>query len=146
MLVVAQALIGVLGLHWITIRSLGGFIEFVIVTGFVSGMVAMLPPLVIPFLNPENPETLGTRIGMIYAAAGLGALVGSPIALETVPGNISSVRPHDFLGVQLFMGLCALVGAAFFVLPAKVAGANWKRLVGGIGQAPWVDVIRMIHR
>jgi len=129
MLLVSEGLIGVMGLHWITIRSLGGFVEFAILTGFISIKVASLPPVVIPYLNPEQPETLGTRIGFIYAAAGLGVLVGNPIALSTVPKDVSDVGPSGFLGAQLFMGLSALIGMMFFIVPGRTAGRNWNRIM-----------------
>lgn len=146
MLVLAQASVGLLGLHWITIRSSGGFIEFLVVVGFISGAVASLPPVVIPFLNPDKPEQIGTRIGMAYAAAGIGVLVGNPIALATVPRDVSIVGPGGFLGAQLFMGLCSLVGAAFFVLPAQVAGKNWQKTIGGIRRSPFKDLWHVMRR
>lgn len=146
MLVIAQASVGLLGLHWITIRSLGGFIEFLVIVGFISGTVASLPPVVIPFLNPDKPEQIGTRIGMAYAAAGIGVLVGNPIALATVPRNVSVAGPGGFRGAQLFMGLCSLTGAAFFVLPAQVAGTNWQKTVGGIRRSPFKDLWQVIRR
>lgn len=120
MLLLAQTLIGVLGLHWITITSIGGFVEFLIYTGFISGAVATLPANVLPYLCP-NPETLGTRIGMAYAAAGFGTLIGNPVALA-LTGDTST--GDGFLGAQLWMGICALIGATFFILPAMSAKRN----------------------
>ena len=125
MLLVAQALIGVLGLHWITVATLGGFVEFLIFVGFISGMVATLPAATIPYICP-SPDTLGTRIGMIYASAGLGTLIGNPVALATV-GNATT--RGDFLGAQLWMGMCALVGAALFIVPARSAKRNRKAML-----------------
>ena len=146
MLLVAQALIGVLGLHWITVSTLGGFVELLIYTGFISGMVATLPATVMPYISPE-PETLGTRIGMIYAAAGLGVLIGNPIAL-VLTGDTSN--RSGFLGAQLWMGLCALVGAAFFVVAGNAAKKNWGAALGNGRekgrQPPWVDIIRLLRR
>ena len=127
MLLVAQALVGLLGLHWVTIATLGGFVEFLIFIGFISGMVATLPAATIPYICP-SADTLGTRIGMIYAAAGLGALIGNPVALATVG---DSKTRGDFLGAQLWMGICALIGAAFFIIPARSAQKNRKALLGG---------------
>lgn len=146
MMVLSQISVGLLGLHWITIRSLGGFVEFLVVVGFLSGAVASLPPVVIPFLNPDKPEQIGTRIGIAYAAAGIGVLVGNPIALATVPRDVVGAGPGGFLGAQLFMGLCSLTGAAFFVLPAQVVGRNWKKTIGGIGRSPLQDLWRLLQR
>ena len=141
MLVVAQTLIGMLGLHWITVATLGGFVEFLIFNGFISGMVATLPASVIPYICPK-PETLGTRIGMIYAAAGMGVLIGNPVALS-ITGNPR--RREDFSGAQLWMGLCALFGAAFFVLPASSAKRNRRAIMGSQEEqrqrSPWEDLV-----
>ena len=145
MLLLAQALIGVLGLHWITVATLGGFVEFLIFTGFISGAVATLPSNVIPYICPKA-ETLGTRIGMIYAVAGLGVLIGNPIALATT-GDTST--REGFLGAQLWMGICALIGAAFFVLPAKSAKQN-RAVAFGIEwegtPSPWMDLTMSVWR
>ncbi len=139
MLLLSQTLIGVLGLHWITIASIGGFVEFLIYTGFISGAVATLPSNVIPYLCP-NPDTLGTRIGMIYAAAGFGTLIGNPVAFA-LTGDTST--RDGFLGAQLWMGVCALIGAAFFILPAMSAKRN-RAVVFGLKEneeaSPWKDL------
>lgn len=112
LLLVAQIATGVLGLSWITVRSIGGWIEIQIFYGFFSGMVANLGAVVIPYLCPSL-DVLGTWTGMIYASAGVGILVGNPIALA-----LSHVEAGDFLGAQLWMGLTALTGAVFFSITA----------------------------
>ena len=140
MLLLSQTLIGVLGLHWITVATLGGFVEFLIFTGFISGAVATLPSDTIPYICP-NPETLGTRIGMIYAAAGFGTLIGNPVALA-LTGNTST--REGFLGAQLWMGICALVSAVFFVIPARVAKRNRAVAFGSKHETkanPWMDLM-----
>lgn len=93
--------------------------------GIFSGMLATLPATVIPYICP-NPDTIGTRIGMLYGSAGVGALIGNPIALAAT-GDTSTRQ--GFLGAQLWMGICALVGAAFFVLPARTAKRNREALL-----------------
>ena len=75
----------------------------------------------------DCPEaTIGTRIGMLYGSAGVGALIGNPIALAAT-GDTST--RHGFLGAQLWMGVCALVGAAFFVVPSRTAKRNRKTVL-----------------
>lgn len=147
MLLLAQILMGVLGLHWITIATHGGFIEFLIFIGFISGMVATLPPTVIPYICPK-PETLGTRIGVIYASAGIGVLIGNPVALA-ITGDTS--KREGFLGAQLWMGICSLIAAAFFVLPAKEGDRNWRAAVKnevenekGRPPQPWEDLLSLV--
>lgn len=115
LLLLAQLASGILGLSWITIRSVGGFVELQIFYGFVSGMTATLPAIVVPYVCPSL-AVLGTRMGMIYAAAGIGVLIGNPIALAA-----SKPEKGQFLGAQLWMGLTALVGSALFVVTARAA-------------------------
>ena len=117
MLFVAMILVGVMGFAWVGVTSIPSLIAFSVFYGLVSGTVATLPATVIPHICP-SPSTLGTRIGMIYASAGVGTLIGNPVALATT-GH--ALRKHQFLGSQLWMGLCALVGAGFFVVPAITA-------------------------
>ena len=143
----SQAIVGVLGLHWITVATLGGFIEFLIFTGFMSGAVATLASTVIPFICP-NSETLGTRIGIIYAVAGIGVLIGNPIALA-LTGDTS--RREGFLGAQLWIGICALIGAAFYIIPVAHAKENRAAAFGikrerYIASSPWQDVLRLFQR
>ena len=127
MLLIAIAVMGVMGLAWIGATTIPGFIAFLVFYGIVSGAVATLPATVIPYICP-SPETLGTRIGMVYAAAGVGTLVGNPIALATA-GH--ALRREQFLGAQLWMGLCALAGSAFFIIPARSASRNRATLRAG---------------
>ena len=115
MLLLAEVLAGVLGLSWIAIDNLGGFIELQIFYGFVSGMVASLPAAVVPYICPSL-NVLGTRMGMIYGAAGFGVLIGNPVALAA-----SDVTSGEFFGAQLWMGLCALIGAGFLTVTTVAA-------------------------
>lgn len=121
----AQVATGILGLSWIAVSTIGGWIEVQIFYGFVSGMVANLAAVVMPYLCP-NLAVLGTRTGMIYASSGVGILVGNPIALA-----LSHVEKGDFLGAQLWMGLTALTGAAFFSITA-VKAARRRGLIDGV--------------
>lgn len=136
MLLLSQFLTGLLGLHWITVATKGGLIEFLIFIGFISGMVATLPSTVIPFISPD-PSTLGTRIGVIYACAGFGVLIGNPVALAAT-GDTST--REGFLGAQLWMGICALIATAFFILPTREAHKNWMAAMRG-SDGYEVDVI-----
>lgn len=115
LLLVAQIATGILGLSWINVTTIGGWIEIQIFYGFVSGMIATLPAVIAPYICP-NLAVLGTRMGMIYASAGVGILIGNPVALA-----LSSPERGHFLGAQLWMGILGLVGAGFFVITAIVA-------------------------
>ena len=114
MLVLAQIATAILALSWIAIATVGGFVEFLIFYGFVSGMLATLPAVVVPYVCPSL-AVLGTRMGMLYASAGLGVLIGNPVALAAMG---SSGGRRDFLGAQLWMGICAVLGAGCFIVTA----------------------------
>ncbi|KEQ68568.1 MFS general substrate transporter [Aureobasidium namibiae CBS 147.97] len=71
---------GILSFCWNAIRDLAGYIVWLVVYGFISGMVVTLPAVVLPYLCPSM-AVLGTRLGMVYAAGGIGFLISSPVAL-----------------------------------------------------------------
>ena len=142
MYLVGELLTGLLGLHWITVSTLGGLVEFLIFIGFMTGMLASLGPIVVPAVC-RNDEWLGTFLGITYAAAGLGVLIGNPIAFASVK---NSGRRQDFLGAQLWMSLCALVGAALFIIPRKEAKKSRaqpsavEEETGEKDGSPWQDI------
>jgi MFS family permease len=113
LLFAAQVLGGILGFSWIAVHNLGCFITFLIFYGFVSGMMATLPAVVVPYMCPSL-NFVGTRMGMIYASAGVGALIGTPIATAAM----GSAR--NYWGAQVWMEVTSLVGALFFI-PAMMA-------------------------
>ena len=131
LMLLAQIVSGIFGLSWITINTIGGFVEFQIFYGFVSGMMATLPAVVMPYVCPSL-AVLGTRMGMIYAAAGVGVLIGNPVALAAT--NACEGRT-GFLGAQLWMGLCSLVGAMFFTVTA-IAAYRQRKAVDSVKDKP----------
>ena len=133
MLLAAQVGSGILGLSWIAINSIGGFVEFQIFYGVVSGMTATLPAVVIPYVCPSL-AVLGTRMGMVYASAGMGILVGCPVALAAI-----DPERGDFLGAQLWMGLCALVGASVYTIVAYAAAKQRKSVDKGKSDRPVLE-------
>ena len=144
MLLLAQILTAILGLSWISVSTVGGFVEFQIFYGFVSGMLATLPAVVVPYVCPTL-AVLGTRMGMIYAAAGVGVLIGNPVALATL-GNNGDRR--DFLGAQLWMGLCAALGVGFFAITAIKAERQRKAVESVREEKPtaWEDLQALVRR
>lgn len=103
----AELLAGVLGLCWIAVHNMGGFVAFLILYGFMSGMAATLPSTIVPNVSPSL-NVIGTRMGMVYGSAGFGALVGVPVA------TAANDATGGYLGSQLYMGICALVGSMMF--------------------------------
>ncbi|EWZ30624.1 hypothetical protein FOZG_16097 [Fusarium oxysporum Fo47] len=106
---------GMLALCWIAVHNLGGFTIFLILYGFFSGAVTTLPAFIIPYLCPSL-AVIGTRMGIVYGAAGFGALIGPPIALaadEAYGGQ----RNRAFLGAQIWNGLIILFASCLSVYP-----------------------------
>ena len=102
-----ELLAGIIGLCWIAVHDMGGFVTFLILYGFMSGMAATLPSTIVPHISPSL-NVIGTRMGMVYGSAGLGALIGAPIA------TAANDATGGYLGSQLYMGVCALVASMMF--------------------------------
>lgn len=127
MLFSAQVLAALLCLCWITIRTLPSFIAFLCFYGFASGLIATLPAAVVPYVCPSL-AVLGTRMGMIYASAGVGALIGTPVALAA-----NGVWPEKgFAASSIWAGLTFFVGAACFLFTG--VEAHRRRVVIDAGQ------------
>lgn len=88
------------------VHDLPGLIVVAIAYGLISGGMVSLPPATIANLT-KNPSEYGTRMGMGYTIASLGALLGSPIggAAQRRTGNIQS----DFQGTWIFAGAVMLL-------------------------------------
>ncbi|KAI4199319.1 MAG: hypothetical protein LQ350_004701 [Teloschistes chrysophthalmus] len=113
-LLLSTAAAGLLVLAWIGVEDVGGFVGFSIIFGIASGVIITMATVMVPVLAPPGAvqETIGTRLGMSYFGAGIGILVGSPIA-----GAASKTAQGDFKGAQIFGGLTLLAGAAIMIYP-----------------------------
>jgi hypothetical protein len=66
----------------------------------------------VPILNSDVSK-IGARIGIISAALGIGALIGSPVS-----GAIISANGGSYTGAQVFSG-SALIAGGLFILAAR---------------------------
>ncbi|KAF5006580.1 hypothetical protein FDECE_7055 [Fusarium decemcellulare] len=114
-----SAVAGTLALCWIAVHNLGGFTVFLVLYGFFSGAVTTLPAFIIPYLSPSL-AVIGTRMGIVYGAAGFGALIGAPIALATDAAH-GGQHNRAFLGAQLWNGLTILFASCLCVYPLHEA-------------------------
>ncbi|QDS71643.1 hypothetical protein FKW77_007480 [Venturia effusa] len=103
---------GVLSLCWMAVDSQSGIIVFSVLWGFCSAGLVTLPATVFPSLCPDSSR-LGTRMGMSWGISSFASLIGSPIAGALLGHNGEGVKQQrsDFLGPQLWAGICLLVGA-----------------------------------
>ncbi|KAM0254579.1 hypothetical protein ACHAQJ_006614 [Trichoderma viride] len=93
---------------WIGIHTLGGSIGFAIVYGFVSGAVVSIQASVIASLVPDV-RYIGTWMGMALFVAGLGILIGSPIA-----GVLVTTGTNSFVDPLILSGTFILTGGILF--------------------------------
>lgn len=100
------------------VHDLPGLIVISVVYGFVSGGMVALPPATIANIT-DNPSEYGTRMGMGYTVASIGALIGYPIG-----GAAQGPRPrgveYSTAAVQRqFQGTWIFAGG--FMLAAVIA-------------------------
>lgn len=98
MLLPCIVICSILAFFWIPIHNVGGLAAFAVLYGFFSGSIVSLPPSIIPTLSPDL-NRVGTRMGMVFAFAGLGLLIGTPIA-----GALLNVHDHYYVKAQIFCG------------------------------------------
>ena len=104
----------VLLFSWIAVRGSGGIVAWSVIWGLVSSVIVALPGAIIPLLCPST-SIIGTRTGMYWAVAGLGVLIGSPVAgALIIPGPSGKVWWH----LQVFAGFCMVLGTALLIYPS----------------------------
>ncbi|KAI1424869.1 monocarboxylate permease [Xylaria sp. FL1777] len=98
-------LLGVAMISLIRVSGAPGMIAGTVVVGFLSGVVVALPPVCFGVLT-ENKSLIGTRVGMGFAMAGFGLILGGPAA-----GGIlrATTNPLEWTGVWVYGGLAACV-------------------------------------
>ena len=111
----------VLSLAWLGITNATGLWVFCALYGFFSGAIVSLPPTIVALICPDMSK-VGTRMGMCFAFAGLGLLIGNPIA-----GTILSVPEGKFKGAIGFSGATLVAG---LVALACVRVLVWNRKKG----------------
>ena len=92
-------------------HDLPGLIVVSLVYGFVSGGMVSLPPATIANLT-TSPTEYGTRMGIGYTIASLGALIGNPIggAAQRLSISSKSAVQREFQGTWIFAG-CFMLAA-----------------------------------
>ncbi|KAF6808754.1 transporter MCH4-like protein 4 [Colletotrichum sojae] len=86
-------------------HDLPGLVVVSVVYGFVSGGMVSLPPGTIANLTDDLAES-GTRLGMGYTIASVGALIGNPIggAAQRPRGDAAGDVQREFEGSWIFAG------------------------------------------
>jgi MFS family permease len=117
--VIAPATIAtaILVFAWMGIHNTPGLIIFAILYGFFSGCFVSVSPTVIVTLT-ANMREIGTRVGMSFACAGIGSLVGSPVG-----GYL--VKKYGFNAGISFGATTVSIGAALMVA-ARIAKNGYR--------------------
>lgn len=92
--------------YWISATNQAGNVVFAVLYGFFSGSVITLAPIVLTSIT-DDPDILGTRLGVVALLKGVASLVGPPIA-GAILGTTDS-----YLGVQVFTGLAMTLTTTF---------------------------------
>ncbi|KAI1367611.1 major facilitator superfamily domain-containing protein [Xylaria arbuscula] len=112
-LLAGATILGVLNLTWISVESIAGITAWSIFLGFTGGSVITIPNAAVSSIS--SPSSTGQRIGIMWAAAAVAELIGTPIAgalLTRRDGQVS------YLGCQAFAGISVLIGAVFLAFSA----------------------------
>ncbi|KAJ7157878.1 major facilitator superfamily domain-containing protein [Mycena crocata] len=113
MIAAASGAGAVLILSMIALKTIASVVVIGVLYGYCAGVFVTLMAPMLALLTTDMSE-LGLRMGISFAVAGLGGLVGPPINGALLTGHFVWWRP------TLFSGLMALAGFAFFVATITV--------------------------
>lgn len=112
---------------WIAVHSTPGLYGWTALYSIAVGGVQSLMPAAVAVLNSDLRK-VGSRLGIVFAAVGIGSLIGSPIA-----GVLITARDGSYVGAQAFSG-SALAAGALLILAAreiqrrKTSAMFWSKL------------------
>ncbi|KAG8630824.1 hypothetical protein KVT40_002443 [Elsinoe batatas] len=130
MLGISTLVMGVLSFLWILITTRAWYTAFLVAYGFASGTLSTLPPIALRDLRP-NTNLFATSIGIVYLCAGLGILVGTPVA--ALLNKYSSVS-YPYLASQVWVGGFMFTGTVcVFYSGIYIQRRRRSRFVSNIG-------------
>ncbi|KAI0373510.1 MFS general substrate transporter [Pilatotrama ljubarskyi] len=111
--VCAVLILGMIGLG-----SVASVVVIGVIYGFFAGTyIAMLAPL-LAHLTDDMSE-LGARMGIAFAFAGIGTLVGTPIEGALLTGDYIWWRPALFSGIMAFAGFSSFLASIILLRRRK---------------------------
>ncbi|KAL4780273.1 MFS general substrate transporter [Aspergillus varians] len=116
----------ILAFAWIGIKNEAGTLVFAIIYGYASGAMVSLPPTILATITSDM-SVLGTRMGMCFTFAGLGLLIGNPIAgalLDLELGHAVFWKAQLF--VAMMVGTSVALLGVLRVVMWKGGGREWK--------------------
>ena len=108
---------GLLAFCWHAVQSPAALLVFGVLYGFFSGTFVSLIGPIVSSLSVGTPHLIGTRLGMATSFAGVGLLVGNPIAGAILEGG-------GWVGLQVWAG-SLIVASGLCVLCARGLRFGW---------------------
>lgn len=106
---------GVITVAWIAVHNEAGLILVSVFLGLTNGSIQAVVPATVPFLCPDLSK-LGTNLGMTLFSAGLGMLIGSPVAGAILDHQTHSGASTVYWGALLFAGITTLAGSLLIIV------------------------------
>lgn len=102
-----EAAATIIAFSWIAVDSTAGFVVWVVIWGFQSGILVTAPAAMTahPAMSPSLDNT-GGRIGIVWLSAGIGSLIGGPLG-----GLVANVQEAIFWKTAVFAGSVMAGGA-----------------------------------
>jgi len=106
MLVVSSIATGIMLFAWTAVNSIASYIVWIFLLGLTMAPLAVLVPALIPQVCPRK-EVVGVRMGMAWASASFGVLLGTPVSSYLI-----NIEEGSFWKAQVFIGVAMMAGAA----------------------------------
>ena len=103
-LLIFSLLSAVLLFAWSAVFTVASFYAWCVLLGLIMAPLAVFVPAMIPFVCPDK-GTVGARMGMAWAAASLGIILGAPLSTA-----LSNLDEGSFWRMQVLVGCCMLAG------------------------------------
>ena len=110
---------------WRFVHTLSGLIVISATFYFVTGGLVSLPAVTIANLVPRSQY--GTRMGMGYTIAAIGALLGNPVAGAARRDNMGSSVASPRAAMERWQGVWVIAGAALLIATALMIWAHIAR-------------------
>ncbi|KAF8351994.1 major facilitator superfamily domain-containing protein [Amanita rubescens] len=106
---------------FLAVKSAVGIVLFAAVYGFFGGaFIGLLTPTLA--VQAKKDSEIGERIGICFALAAIGGLIGNPIAGALLTSSYTWWKPIIFAGVTVGLGSTCFFGARLFLVKEKGTG------------------------
>ncbi|KAK3332587.1 putative monocarboxylate permease [Cercophora scortea] len=114
---------GIIMLGWTRVTSQPALIAVSALFGFTSGSIQAVLPANVAYLCPDL-SMLGTNLGMTLFSAGIGLLIGNPIAGAILDKQSSGQDHAVFWGSFAFSGAVVIMGG-LLLIAVRVMKVGW---------------------